>query len=60
MKKLFIVMIVAAMAVAACGGKKAAPAQPTGTGSAATMPADGSADGSAAAPAGGETPPPSM
>jgi hypothetical protein len=28
MKKMFIVMIVAAFAVAACGGKKAAPAKP--------------------------------
>jgi hypothetical protein len=58
MKKVLIVMIVAAMAVAACGGKKAAPAQPT-PGSDATMPATGSGDGSAAAPT-GDTPPPAM
>lgn len=56
MKKMFIVMIVVAMAVAACG-KKAAPVAPPGPGSAdgsAAAPADGSA-----APA-GETPPPAM
>lgn len=60
MKKMFIVMIVVAMAVgAACGGKKKAPTGPTGgsgemgSGSAAAP----AGDGSAAAPAGGETPP---
>lgn len=56
MKKMFAVMIVIAMAAAACG-KKAAPAAPKtdmGSGSAATAPAG---DGSAA-PAGGETPAP--
>lgn len=59
MKKMFIVMIVVAMAVgAACGGKKKAPMGPTGgsgdmgSGSAAAPAGDGSA-----APAGGETPP---
>ena len=59
MKKMFIVMIVVAMAVGAACGKKKAPAGPTGPGSAetgsATAPADGSAAGSAEA-----TPPPAM
>ena len=58
MKKMFAVMIVIAMAVAACG-KKTAPAAPkggdTGSGTPTTAPAG---DGSAAAPAGGETPAP--
>lgn len=61
MKKMFIVMIVVAMAVGAACGKKSAPVAPAGpapTDGSATMPADGSADGSAA-PA-GETPPPAM
>lgn len=55
MKKMFAVMIVIAMAAAACG-KKAAPAAPKtdmGSGSAMAPAGDGSA-----APAGGETPPP--
>jgi len=55
MKKMFAVMIVIAMAVAACGKKKAPEAPKTDTGSAAPMAPAG--DGSAA-PAGGETPPP--
>jgi uncharacterized membrane protein len=59
MKKMFAVMIVIAMAVAACG-KKTAPAAPKGgdmgSGS-ATAPAGG--DTGSAAPAGGETPAPS-
>jgi len=59
MKKIAIVLFVAAVALAGCGKKKA-PAAPAGgdTGSAApagdtTGSAAGSADGSAAAPAGG-------
>jgi hypothetical protein len=56
MKKMFAVMIVIAMAVAACG-KKSAPATPkTDMGSGSAMAPAG--DGSATAPAGGETPPP--
>jgi hypothetical protein len=58
MKKLFIIMIVAAMAVGACGGKKAAPAQPPAGGSDMTAPAAGSGD-MKPAEGGGETPPPS-
>jgi predicted small lipoprotein YifL len=56
MKKMFTVMIVIAMAVAACGKKKApeAPKGDMGSAAPATAPAG---DGSAA-PAGGETPPP--
>jgi hypothetical protein len=57
MKKLFIVMIVAAMAVGACGGKKAAPAQTPAAGSDMTAPAAGSGDAKPAE-GGGETTPP--
>lgn len=49
MKKIAIVLFVAAAALAGCGKKKA-PEAPAG--GAATEPAAGSADGSAAAPAG--------
>ena len=58
MKKMFIVMIVVAMAVGAACGKKKAPEAPKG-GSDMTAPAGsnaGSGEGSAAG--GGETPPP--
>lgn len=60
MKKMFAVMIVIAMAVAACG-KKSAPAAPKGgdMGSGAGSAMAPAGDGSATAPAGGETPPPS-
>jgi hypothetical protein len=50
MKKMFIALMVAAMAIAACGGKKTAPAKPDQT---TTPPAAGSGDGSATAPAEG-------
>jgi predicted small lipoprotein YifL len=55
MKKMFAVMIVIAMAVAACGKKAApvAPKQDTGSGTPAAPAGDGSA-----APAGGDAPPP--
>jgi hypothetical protein len=56
MKKMFIVMMVAAFAVAACGGKKTAPAKPD-QGS-ATEPAKPT-EGSGEAPK-GDAPPPSM
>ena len=58
MKKMFIVMIVVAMAVGAACGKKKAPAGPTGPGSADPAgSAAAPAEGSGTAPA-GETPPP--
>ncbi|HWU86685.1 MAG TPA: hypothetical protein VN253_05400 [Kofleriaceae bacterium] len=60
MKKMFIVMIVVAMAVgAACGGKKKAePAAPK-AGSGEMAPAAGSGEAGSAAGS-GEAPPPAM
>ena len=55
MKKMFAVMIVIAMAVAACGKKKEPAAPKTDMGSGSAMAPAG--DGSATAPAGGETTP---
>jgi predicted small lipoprotein YifL len=56
MKKMFIVMVVVAMAIAACG-KKQAPAKPAaGSGDQMAPPAGGS-DTKPAEGAGGETPP---
>ncbi|MCX5743032.1 MAG: hypothetical protein NT062_11105 [Proteobacteria bacterium] len=54
MKKIFVVAIVASMALAACGKKKA-PETAT-AGSAAAGSAEGSAAGSDAAPAGSDAP----
>jgi hypothetical protein len=57
MKKMFIVMIVAAMAIGACG-KKQAPATPmAGSGDTMAPPAAGSGETKPADGAGGEAPP---
>ncbi len=55
MKKMFIVALVIAGALAACGGKKKAPTMKPGSGSAmgSDMPGSGSGDGSAAPEGGG-------
>jgi hypothetical protein len=55
MKKMFIVMVVVAMAIAACG-KKQAPAKPAAGSDQMAPPAAGS-DMKPADGAGGETPP---
>ena len=57
MKKMFNVMIVAEMAVGACGGKKAAPAQTPAAGSDMAAPPAGGSGDAKPAEGGGEAPP---